>query len=153
MKFSYLVLNRLLNIFLLLLFICSFLNLDEIITQFVKDYQSLFILIYLVSLSIIIYECLKKLLHNNKLQRVFKNNEQRRLDNLSSLSIDEKYILSKYFDNETTEYAFDTKNISVQLLIQKELLVRTSRTQNNKTVFLIDLTTYQLLRKFPKYIY
>lgn len=153
MKISYIVLNRLLNIFLLLLFITAFLGIDENITQFTSSIQSFLILIYLASLSLIIYECAKKIHQKNQTQNLLKNIDQKRLKNISALSIDEKYILSKYFDNETTEYAFDAKNVSIQTLVQKELLIRTSRMQDNKTVFLIDLMTYQLLRSTPKYIY
>ena len=64
MKISYIVLNRLLNIFLLLLFITAFVGIDENITQFTNSIQSFLILIYLASLSLIIYEVSKKIYQN-----------------------------------------------------------------------------------------
>ena len=153
MKISYITLNRLLNIFLLLLFITAFLGVDESITKFTSSIQSFLILIYLASLSLIIYELASKFYQKNQTKNSLKDIDQKRMKNLSTLSIDEKYVLSKFFDNETTEYAFDAKNVSVQTLVQKELLVRTSRMKDNKTIFLIDLKAYQLLRLSPKYIY
>lgn len=153
MKISYITLNRLLNIFLLLLFITAFLGVDESITKFTSSIQSVLILIYLASLSLIIYELASKFYQKNQTKNSLKDIDQKRIKNLSTLSIDEKYVLSKFFDNETTEYAFDAKNVSVQTLVQKELLVRTSRMKDNKTIFLIDLKAYQLLRLSPKYIY
>ena len=122
MKIPYITLNRLLNIFLLLLFITAFLGVDESITQFTSSIQSFLILIYLASLSLIIYELGRKFYKKIQITSSLKNIDQNRIKNLSTLSIDEKYVLSKFFDNETTEYAFDAKNISVQTLVQKELL-------------------------------
>lgn len=153
MKISYIVLNRILNIFLVLLFLTAFLGIDENITQFTNNIQSILILIYLASLSLIIYEFSKKTYQKNQTENSLKNIDQKRIQHLTTLNTDEKLILSKYFDNETTEFAFDPKNVSIQTLVQKELLIRTSHMKDNKTIFLIDLMTYQLLRKTPKYIY
>lgn len=153
MKISYIVLNRILNIFLVLLFLTAFLGIDENITQFTNNIQSILILIYLASLSLTIYEFSKKTYQKNQTENSLKNIDQKRIQHLTTLNTDEKLILSKYFDNETTEFAFDPKNVSIQTLVQKELLIRTSHIKDNKTIFLIDLMTYQLLRKTPKYIY
>ena len=145
--------NIVLNIFLILLFFTSFIGLDPILTQFCQDYQTLFILVYLLSLSCIFYTILKSVFRIKKEQFQLKSNSMANTQTLKQLSHDEKYILSLFINKQSTENSLDPKNPSVQLLEAQKIIINTTIIDGVKKIYRIDPKIYKLLRLNPNLLY
>lgn len=145
--------NIVLNIFLLLLFITSFIEVDPILSTFTQTYKTVFILIYLLSLSIITYTLILKFLRYKKEQTQVKNNQLKYQRTLSQLNHDEKHILSLFINKQSTENSLDHKNPSVQLLESQKIIFNTSIIDGSKKVYRIEPNIYKLLRSNPNLLY
>lgn len=153
MKFSIFVFNRILNIFLILLFITSTLSVDEKLTSFVSIYKTLFILFYILSLSFIVYEILRKIYDAQKLKLLNKSREKEFKNVLNNFNLDKKYIISLFLDKKTTEFALDPRNPTIQILETKKILINTSKIDGNKKIFQIHPNIYESLRNNPNVLY
>lgn len=145
--------NIILNIFLLLLFITSFMEVDSTLSTFIHTYKTIFILIYLLSLSIIIYTSCLKFFRYKKEQIQLKSNQIKYQRTLSQLNHDEKHILSLFINKQSTENSLDPKNPSVQLLESQKVIFNTAIIDGSKKVYRIDPNVYKLLRSNPNLLY
>lgn len=153
MKFSPMIINRIINIFLILLFITGLTLIDEKLSAFLHHYKTIFILIYLVSLTLIIYEVSKQIYDSQKSKNSQKKLERDFKNLLNNFNVDEKYILSLFVDKQLTALALDPKNPTIQILETKKILINTSKIEGNKNVFQIHPHIYQSLRNNPNILY
>ena len=153
MNVSPLILNKIFNIFLILLFITSSIHLDQNLTNFILNYKSFFIIIYLISLSIILYNVINTLYLRKQELASIKTSQLTFKENLSQLNHEEKYILSLFLDKKTTEIALDPKSSSVQILEAQKVLFATSQMQGAKKIYRIQPNVYKLIRVNPNILY
>jgi hypothetical protein len=153
MKISPRVFNQIFNIFIILIFIASYLKIDENLTNYINDYSTMLIVIYILSLSIILNQIIRKTYDSFRKNNLEKKSQAEFKHLLNNFDFNEKYILSLFLDKETTELALDPKNPTIQLLESKKIIINTAKVSENKKIFQIHSNIYQSLKNNPNILY
>jgi hypothetical protein len=153
MKFYFNKINAVFLIFLTLLFSVSFFEIDPQITSFIKTNFSLFIVIFLLSLSILIYCELIKFQKEKSKKFSFSNKDKDLIYSLSKLSYEEKNILSLFMDNKTQERPLNPNDQSVAWLENIKFIFNTGKVDGAKKIYRIEPTLSKHLSQNPNSLY
>ena len=153
MKLNFQKSNCIFAIFLFLIFIVYFIQLDEKLSSFVKSYFSYILLTFLLSFSFILYDLINSI--KQKSEHKFKYSQENKdlINKLKKLSYEEKNILSLYMNDKTQEKSFNPNDQAIAWLESIKLITNTSKVDGNKKVFRIDPTVSKHLSQNPNALY
>lgn len=153
MKLSFQKINRIFAIFIVLLFIAHYLNIDVKLSSFIADYFTYFLLVFLLSLAIILYDVAASIQQKNKHQFEFNQENKNLVNKLKKLSYEEKNILALYMTHKVQEKSLDPNDQAVAWLESVKFITNTTKIDGNKRVFRIDPTLSKHLTQNPNTLY
>jgi uncharacterized integral membrane protein len=153
MKLNFSKSNKIFNIFLILLFVVIFTDLDPTLTYISSYLKTPLILIYLASTALILYEFLHQLHRNFNETNLLKKAHKDVQDSLNQLNHDEKYFLSQFTEKQVLELIFDPKNPTIQILQSQKFIIDLNKSEGSKKYYRIHPNVYRYLRAHPKVLY
>ncbi len=153
MSFNFQKANKVFSIFMLLIFFVSMINLDADLSSFIKENFTLLLIIFLLSISFMLYELLSeiKVKQDNKFN--FSNENKELINKLSKLSYEEKNILSLFMNNKVQEKALNPNDQAVAWLETIKFIFNTGKVEGNKKIFRIEPTLSKHLLQNPNSLY
>ncbi|TXJ03805.1 MAG: hypothetical protein E6Q26_03065 [Acinetobacter sp.] len=153
MKYNFQKANAIFFIFLCLIYLSAFLNIDQTLSTFVSKFSTLLILVTLLSLAFIIYDAIIKIKLKKKQTFDFSEENKSLTLKVKSLSHEEKTILSLYLNDKIQEKALHPNDHAVAWLESIKFIVHTGKIDGHKKIFRIDPTLVKYLQKNPNALY
>lgn len=153
MKISYKKTNAIFLIFLSLIFLASALGIDEKLTNFIHEYFTFIFIIFLLSLSICIYDVIMKIKQITKENYNSIHQEKEFLNIIKNLSYEEKNILSLFLESKSHEKALNPDDQAVACLESVKLIFNTGEIEGNKKRFKIHPSVSKYLVQNPNALY
>lgn len=153
MKFNFQKSNAIFSIFLLLIFFVSAINLDADLSSFVKENFTLLLIIFLLSISFMLYDLLSLIKAKKEKEFSFSNENRELITKLSKLSDEEKNILSLFMNDKVQEKALNPNDKAVAWLETIKFIFNTGKIEGNKKIFRIEPTLSKHLLQNPNSLY
>lgn len=153
MKFNFQKSNAIFSIFLLLIFFVSAINLDADLSSFVKENFPLLLIIFLLSISFMLYDLLSLIKAKKEKEFSFSNENKELINKLSKLSYEEKNILSLFMNDKVQEKALNPNDQAVAWLETIKFIFNTGKIEGNKKIFRIEPTLSKHLLQNPNSLY
>lgn len=153
MQFNFQKANKIFSIFMLLIFFVSAINLDADLSSFVKENFTLLLIIFLLSISFMLYELLSEIKAKQDNKFTFSNKNKDLINKLSKLSYEEKNILSLFMNNKVQEKALNPNDQAVAWLETIKFIINTGKIEGNKKIFRIEPTLSKHLLQNPNSLY
>jgi len=153
MKFNFQKSNAIFSIFLLLIFFVSAINLDADLSSFVKENFTLLLIIFLLSISFMLYDLLSLIKAKKEKEFSFSNENKELINKLSKLSYEEKNILSLFMNDKVQEKALNPNDQAVAWLETIKFIFNTGKIEGNKKIFRIEPTLSKHLLQNPNSLY
>ncbi|OTG77094.1 hypothetical protein B9T26_00485 [Acinetobacter sp. ANC 4169] len=153
MQFNFQKANKVFSIFMLLIFFVSAINLDADLSSFVKENFTLLLIIFLLSISFMLYELLSEIKAKQDNKFTFSNENKDLINKLSKLSYEEKNILSLFMSDKVQEKALNPNDQAVAWLETIKFIINTGKIEGNKKIFRIEPTLSKHLLQNPNSLY
>jgi uncharacterized protein (UPF0333 family) len=153
MQFNFQKANKVFSIFMLLIFLVSAINLDADLSSFVKENFTLLLIIFLLSISFMLYELLSEIKAKQDNKFTFSNKNKDLINKLSKLSYEEKNILSLFMNDKVQEKALNPNDQAVAWLETIKFIINTGKIEGNKKIFRIEPTLSKHLLQNPNSLY
>lgn len=153
MKFNVQKINAVFSIFMLLIFFVAAINLDEHLSSFVQKNFTFLLIIFLFSISLMLYDLLSMIKAKKDQEFSFSNKNKELINKLSKLSYEEKNILSLFMNDKVQEKALNPNDQAVVWLETIKFIFGTGKTEGNKKIFRIEPTLSKHLLQNPNSLY
>ena len=153
MKFNVKKINAVFSIFMLLIFFVAAINLDEHLSSFVQKNFTFLLIIFLFSISLMLYDLLSMIKAKKDQEFSFSNKNKELINKLTKLSYEEKNILSLFMNDKVQEKALNPNDQSVVWLETIKFIFNTGKTEGNKKIFRIEPTLSKHLLQNPNSLY
>lgn len=153
MKINLKKINHIFLIFLSLCLLVGFLNIDATFSHFINSYFTFFLIIFLLSLSLLVYEII--VLFYQKKARLFDFDRDHKalVSALSQLSYEEKNVLALFMNNKVQEKSLNPNDQAVAWLQNIKFIHYTGKVEGHKKVFRIEPTLAKYLAQNPNTLY
>ena len=153
MKFNTKKANHIFIIFLTLLFISSLFQIDEDLSLFIHEYFTTFFLVYLLSLSFIIYYAMQHAQQKRTANKVKLMHEKDFIHKINKLSYNEKNILSLFINSKSEEKSLNHSDSAVCWLENVKFIYNTGKSDGHKKIFKIHPDVSKYLTDNPNSLY
>ncbi|WP_313035175.1 super-infection exclusion protein B [Acinetobacter sp.] len=153
MSFNFQKANKIFSIFMFLIFFVSLIKLDVDLSSFVQENFTLLLIVFLLSLSFMLYELLSQIKVKQDNKFTFSNENKELMNKLSKLSYEEKNILSLFMNNKVQEKALNPNDQAVAWLETIKFIFNTGKIEGNKKIFRIEPTLSKHLLQNPNSLY
>ncbi|ENV14378.1 hypothetical protein F965_00622 [Acinetobacter schindleri NIPH 900] len=153
MKSSFQKANSIFLIFVSLIFAVSTLEIDPNLSQFVNSYFTFLLIIFLISLSFLIYDLIVFLKRQKEQRDLISKLQKEFINSLTKLSYEEKNILSLFMDGKVQEKSLNSNDQAVAWLEAVKFIYNTGRLEGNKKIYRIEPTLSKYLMQNPNTLY
>ncbi len=145
--------NVIFLIFLVLMIVTAKLNIDQNLSTFISEYFTIILVIFLASLSCLIFEFIQFIQQQKQSSFKFSNENKELVNKLKKLTYEEKNVLALFVNDKVQEKSLNTNDQAVAWLESVKFIINTGKIDGNKKVFRIDPTLSKHLVQNPNTLY